>query len=330
MRMRTSALPVNALSPLVDYAAALTCYVRGSLTAADRFAIGRHFINRRTNMSLQSATEDVLPWVKAELNYLAPTRERPQTYTFDPPAGAPRSTVVNDPHQVAIADIRQALGDFSLDEQGFGLVQHRSAVRDFYDDAEVKRVYYPEAEQILKDLTGADRVHVFDHTVRRRVPGGEDRSLSAPRQPVPRVHVDHTARSGPQRVHDLLPDEAEQLLRGRVQIINLWRPIRGPLRDAPLAVCDAQTVKAEQLIPSDLIYRDRVGETYSVTFDRQHRWFYVSEMKVDEARLLKCYDSKTDGRARFAPHTAFTDPTAPADAPPRESIELRTLVFHPA
>jgi hypothetical protein len=281
-------------------------------------------------MSLQHAIENVLPWVKAELNYLAPTGDKPRTYTFEPPAGVPRTTAVNDPHKIVITDARRVLADLALDEEGFGLVHHTSAVRDFYEDEEVERVYYPEAERLLKDLTGADRVHVFDHTVRRRVPGGEDRSANAPRQPVPRVHVDHTAKSGPQRVRDLLPDEAEELLRGRVQIINLWRPIRGPLRDAPLAVCDAQTVKPEQLVPSDLVYPHRVGETYSVTFDPAHRWFYVPEMQTDEVLLLKCYDSKTDGRARFAPHTAFTDPTTPADAPPRESIELRTLVFHAA
>lgn len=281
-------------------------------------------------MSLQSVSTEGLPWVKAELNYLAPTRQRPRTYTFDPPVGVARTTVVNDPHEVAIIDARRLLADVSLDEEGFGLVQHKSAVRDFYDDEEVKRVYYPEAERLLKELTGADRVHVFDHTVRRRVPGGEDRRGDAPRQPVPRVHVDHTTRSGPQRVRDLLPGEAERLLRGRVQIINLWRPIRGPLRDTPLAVCDAQTVRPEQLVASDLVYPHRVGETYSVTFDPEHRWFYVPEMRADEVLLLKCYDSETDGRARFAPHTAFTDPTTPANALPRESIELRTLVFHSA
>jgi hypothetical protein len=279
-------------------------------------------------MSLQSVATESLPWVKAELNYLAPTKERPRTYTFDPPAGTLRSTIINDPHQVPIADARRLLADVTLDEEGFGLIRHTSAVGNFYDDEEVRRVYYPEAEAILKKLTGADRVHVFDHTVRRRVPGSEDRRADAPRQPVPRVHVDHTEKSGPQRVRDLLPDEAEQLLRGRVQIINLWRPIRGPLQDAPLAVCDAQTVKRQQLVASDLVYRDRIGETYSVTFDPEHRWYYVPQMRADEVLLLKCYDSKTDGRARFAPHTAFTDPTTPADAAPRESIELRTLVFH--
>jgi hypothetical protein len=218
----------------------------------------------------------------------------------------------------------------TLDGEGFTLVRHKSKVSDFYDDAEVTSLYYSEAERLLKDLTGADHVHIFDHTVRRRMPDAQDRQADGPRQPVPRVHVDHTSRSGPQRVRDLLPDEAEQLLRGRVQIINLWRPIRGPLRDAPLAVCDARTVDPEQLIPSDLVYPHRVGETYSVTFDQKHRWFYVPSMTVEEVLLLKCYDSKTDGRARFTPHTAFTDPTTPADAAPRESIEIRALVFHSA
>jgi hypothetical protein len=280
-------------------------------------------------MSMQSAHDDVLPWVKAELNYLAPTREKPRTYTYDPPAGVARTTVVNDPRRVMISDVRSLPSQVSLDEEGFALIRHKSTVGNFYDDEEVKRVYYPEAEQLLKELTGAHRVLIFDHTVRRRLPGSEDRRANVPRQPVPRVHVDHTARSGPQRVRDLLPGEADPLLRGRVQIINLWRPIRGPLRDAPLAVCDARTVKPEHLVPSDLVYPNRVGETYSVTFDPHHRWFYAPQMGVEDVLLLKCYDSNTDGRARFTPHTAFTDPTTPPDAAPRESIELRTLVFHP-
>jgi hypothetical protein len=279
-------------------------------------------------MTLASESVEVLPWVKAELSYLAPTSDRPRTYTYDPPEGVPRTTTVNEPHTVQISDMRPILSGVSLDEQGFGLVRHRSAVRDLHNEQQVKAIYYPEAEQILKDVTGADRVFIFDTTVRHRIPGAEDRLSGQPRQPVPRVHVDHTVRSGPQRVRDLLADEAERLLRGRVQIINLWRPIRGPLLDMPLAVADAQSVRFDQLIPSDLIYRERVGETYSVTYDAGHRWYYVPKMEADEVLLLKCYDSKTDGRARFAPHTAFADPTTPANAPPRESIELRALVFH--
>ena len=134
--------------------------------------------------------------------------------------------------------------------------------------------------------------------------------------------------SGANRVREHLPDEAEELLRGRVQVINLWRPIRGPLRDSPLAMADGTTIAPEDLVASDLIYPNRRGETYSVKYNPDHRWFYFPEMTPDEALLLKCYDSATDGRTRFGPHTAFVDPTTPDDAAPRESIEVRTLVFH--
>jgi hypothetical protein len=278
-------------------------------------------------MGLQNEKIAALSFVTADLNYLAPARDRPRTYTFEPPPGEPRSNIVAEPHSVPIHDVRPISETVSVDREGFALVRQKSSVKNFYDEDEIKRIYYPEAERLIKAVTGADRVSVFDHTVRRRVEGAADRDGGL-RQPVARVHVDHTEKSGPQRVRDLIPDEAEHLLKGRLQIINLWRPIRGPLLDSPLAVCDARTVKPGELVASDLVYRDRVGETYSVKYNPDHRWFYVPAMTVDEALLLKCFDSNTDGRARFAPHTAFVDPTTPPDAPPRESIELRTLVFH--
>src|SRR5437762_1566025 len=146
----------------------------------------------------------------------------------------------------------------------------------------------------------------------------------------PSVHNDYTVKSGPRRVRDLMGEEAEELLRHRFEIVNVWRPIRGPLRDAPLAVCDATSVAFADFVPSDLVYRDRIGETYRVRYNPAHRWFYVPEMRADEAVLIKCYDSAEDGRARFTAHSAFEDPTASADVLPRESIELRTLVFHNA
>ena len=279
-------------------------------------------------MGLQNQKIEALSFVTAELNYLAPTKSRPRTFTFEPPPGEPQSNVVPEPHALPIYDARSLVDSISLDREGFALVRQRSAVRDFYNDEEVKSTYYPEAERLIKEATGASRVFIFDHTRRLRVRGADDRAPGTPRQPAARVHVDHTAKSGPQRVRDLIPDEADELLKGRVQIINLWRPIRGPLQDAPLAVCDAQTVKFDELVGSDLVYPNRVGETYSVKYNPEHRWFYVPEMTADEILLLKCFDSQTDGRARFAPHTAFVDPTMPANAAPRESIELRMLVFH--
>ncbi len=277
------------------------------------------------------STVDRLPYVEAELNYLGPTAARPRYYAYEPDATDPPPVMPLEPHKTRIHDLRPIGHELSLDVQGFALAEQRSAVKDFWDDDEVRRVYYPEAECFIKEHTGASRVFIFDHLQRRRVPGLVDRSRGGPRQPATRVHVDHTAHSGPQRVRDLLGEEAEELLKGRVQVINLWRPILSePLRDAPLAVCDSRTVDDDDLVPSDLVYRERVGETYSVRYNPAHTWYYVPEMRRDEALLLKIADTRTDISARFMPHTSFTDPTTPEGAPPRESIEIRTLVFHPA
>ena len=275
------------------------------------------------------ATPESLRYVAGELNYLVPMPERPRYYAYDAGPEAPPTNMAHEAHTVRIRDMRPISSEVALDRQGFALVEQRTAVRDFWDEDEVRRVYYPEAERFIAEVTGASRVFIFDHLQRRRVPGAMRRQPGVPPQPATRVHVDHTAKSGPQRVRDLLPEDAEELLRGRVQVINLWRPIHGPLQVAPLALCDARSIDPTVLVPSDLVYRHRVGETYSVTYNPAHGWYYVPEMGRDEALLLKCCDTKTDGRARFMAHTSFTDPTTPTDARPRESIELRTLVFHP-
>jgi len=278
-------------------------------------------------MTLSRDVINGLPYVEGVLNYLAPMAERPINLTYDPPPGVPRSTGVTEAHRMTIYDVRPVAARLSLDSEGLAVVKHNSSVRDFYDENELRRVYYPEAERLVAKATGGARVLVFDHTVRRRVSGGVDRSAGTPRQPVTAVHNDYTVKSGPQRVRDLMGEEAEELLRHRFEIVNVWRPIRGPLRDAPLAVCDATTVAFTDFVPSDLVYRDRTGEIYRVRYNPAHRWFYVPQMQAGEAILIKCYDSAPD-KARFTAHSAFEDPTAPADVLPRESIELRTLVFH--
>lgn len=268
-----------------------------------------------------------LPAVEAALTYLGKMAEKPFNYTYDPPPGQPRTNALHEEHVMPIHDARPVAAELSLDREGFALVRRPSAVRDFYDPEELRRVYYPETERIVAEATGAGRVVIFDHTIRRRLPQVEDRTAGVPRQPVARVHNDYTVQSGPQRVRDLMGSEAEALLRRRFAFINLWRPIRGPLLDAPLAMCDARSLDFSDLVPSDLIYPDRKGETYAVSFNPAHRWFYVPAMTSEEALLLKCYDIDAPGIARFSPHTAFEDPTTPADAPPRESIEVRTIAF---
>jgi hypothetical protein len=271
-----------------------------------------------------------LPQVLGEVVYLAKTPEKPHVYTYDPPAGTPKTNIIPEAHTVPIFDMRPVADGLTLDVQGFALVDAPTAVTDFYDEAQLEATYYREAEDLVKQATGASRVVVFDHTIRRREQGVEDRTPGTPRQPVTRIHGDYTEVSGPQRVRDLMGAEADALLQHRFAIVNVWRPIRGPLYDAPLAVCDAASVADGDLVPQDLIYRDRSGEIYGLTYNPAHRWYYAPAMQADEALLLKCFDSLKDGRARFMPHTSFADPNAPANMLPRESIELRTLVFFEA
>jgi hypothetical protein len=268
-----------------------------------------------------------LPQVTGEVVYLAKTPEKPHVYTYDPPDGVAKTNILPEAHTVPIFDMRPVADGLTLDLQGFALVDAPTSVTDFYDEAQLAATYYPEAVDLVKRATGANRVVVFDHTIRRREQGVEDRAPGTPRQPVTRIHGDYTEVSGPQRVRDLMGAEADELLNRRFAIVNVWRPIRGPLFDAPLAVCDATSVAEGDLVPQDLVYRDRKGEIYGLTFNPAHRWYYAPAMRADEALLLKCFDSEKDGRARFMPHTSFADPNAPVNPLPRESIELRTLVF---
>ena len=272
---------------------------------------------------------DALPHVTGRVDYLARMDEKPYTLAYDAPPGVPRTNMKPDTRSLPIYDMRPIAGDVSLDREGYALLDVPTVARDLYDEDELRRVYYPETERIVAAATGGNRVVVFDHTIRRRTPGIEDRTPGIPRQPVSRIHGDYTEVSGPQRVRDLMGDDAEERLRHRFAIVNLWRPIKGPLLDAPLALCDARTISDGDWAAQDLIYRDRTGEIYALFYNEAHRWFYAPAMSRDEVLLLKCFDSARDGRARFMPHTSFEDPAAPADKPVRESIELRTLVFFP-
>ena len=262
--------------------------------------------------------------VVAPLTFMAPMAEKPFSYNYEPPPGTVLRNARPETHQVRIIDGRPFADELSLDREGFVLLRHPTAARNLYDDDEITRVYYPECERLIAAATGAARVIAFDHIVRNAALSAAGNQI---KQPAARVHNDYTAWSAPQRVRDLMGAEAEKLLRHRYAEINLWRPIRGPLLASPLALCDAQTLTQENLIASDLLYPDRKGEIYSVTYNPAQRWFYFPKMQADEVVLIRCFDSAQAGAARFSAHGAFDDPTTPPDAPPRESIELRALVF---
>jgi hypothetical protein len=246
----------------------------------------------------------------------------------DPALGIPWRNFEQAKVPIEIRNLRGRENSVSLDKEGFQYGVHPAKHTTFANDAEIEAEYYPESVELLKQVTGASRVVLFDHTIRRRRPGvledGPDK-----RQPVTGVHVDQTAESATARVHrHLPPTDAPELLRRRFQIINLWRPISHAAYDWPLALCDYTSINfKEDLVPSTLVYPDRKGETFAVKHNPNHRWNYVRGMRPDEYVLIKCFDSK-EGVSILTPHTAFEDPSTPADAPLRESIELRALVFY--
>ncbi len=269
--------------------------------------------------SVNKAPDDV----RADLNYLVDAAEQPFVYMYEPPPGMPARTGTYIPRRVASRDMRPLVHGLSLDEHGFLLRGHDSAVANFYDEIELRAVYYPEIERLVRDATGAAEARMFDHTLR-----SAKTKRDGVQEPVRVAHNDYTFKSSPQRVRDLLPPaDAAARLRKRFAIVNVWRPIRGPVRDTPLALCDARGIARRDLVPTEMRYRDRIGETYSLVFNPDHSWFYAPRMQPGEALVFKGFDSAADGRARFTAHTAFDDPTAPPDAAPRESIEARLLVF---
>jgi hypothetical protein len=264
--------------------------------------------------------------VEATLRFIVDTGVKPIVYPSEGGGPVERQTGQYIQQSVTIADARQICDQLSIDRQGFELLRRQTSMQDFYSDDQLRAVYDHELEQLVAELAGAAKVIVFDHT--RRANDQTTREQRDVREPVRTVHSDYTDRSASQRIRDLLlGDEVEQRLAHRFAIINTWRPLRGPVRTAPLALCDAQSIDTKDLIATERRARDRVGEIYHVAFNPQQRWFYFPNMQVDELIAIKTYDSVRDGRARFTPHSAFDDPTGPPKVPGRESIESRCLVF---
>lgn len=261
--------------------------------------------------------------IEGSLLYLVdPTETRGTTEIDEPLPDASAWPGRSRRYTISIRDGRPIIAELSLDKQGFVLVRHQTAVSNFYDEQEVRAVYYPEVERLLKQATGATKVLVFAHDVRSSLKARQ--AEKGVREPVAAVHNDYTIKSGPQHVRELLePGEAGERLKDRFAEINVWRPIRGPVQGTPLAVCDSRSIAPKDLVPTDLKH-----EVYMVAFNPKHRWFYFPGMETNEVLLIKGFDSMKDGRARFTAHAAFEDPAASSSAPGRESIEARALVFY--
>lgn len=268
--------------------------------------------------------------ISAVLNYHLDDGTVPVNETFGPANIHGRSIGTPDRQLMRIRDARPLAGQIGLDildtleRMGFCLVQHHTALANVADKEELQRLYYPEMERLVCRVSGAQRAFVFDHTIRHGDQAVREEQLL--REPVFYVHNDYTEDSAPRRVRELLPDEAEALLQKRFAIIQVWRPLRTISRN-PLAMADARSISPADLVRAERRYPHRVGETYRLRHNPVHAWYYFSQMTPEEAIVFKVYDSLKDGRARFTPHTSFDDPATPADAPPRQSIEVRLFAF---
>jgi hypothetical protein len=276
---------------------------------------------------------EALPAVEGQLSFLAPGDGPVEVRVYPPSSGLATVRPASVRHAVPIRDARPIADRLRLDEHGFELHSRPTSFADFYDEAAVRERYYPEVESVLRALTGALAVIAFDHNVRSAARAA--RGEVGVRLPVDQAHNDYTEASGPKRQREVLDAAGRSdLADRRVAFVNLWRPIVGPVLDNPLAVCEAGSVAPGDLVATDIHHfgEDDLatprhsGQIYSVRHNPAHRWFYVSAMRPDEFLLLKGYDSKADGRARFMPHTGFVNPARPSEFVPRESIETRTLV----
>ena len=263
--------------------------------------------------------------VTAALNFLVPGDEPPKVLMASDYTQENRRTGIFRDVPVTIHNGRLADPAPTLEREGFELVDHVSDVSDFYDEDQITVGHYPEIIRFLMATTGATDVHIFDHTL--RVQDDAKRQAHDTRGPVHIVHNDYTEKSGPQRIVDLLePARAEKFLSGRFALVNVWRSIGPDVQRLPLAIADARSMAEGDFIATEMVYADRTGEIYQIAENPAQRWSYFPNMTRDEVVLLKCFDSTHDGRARYTAHGAFDDPSVPAATPPRESLEIRTLL----
>ncbi len=237
-------------------------------------------------------------------------------------------------HVVTVEDARPLRDEVSLDREGFVLAQHRSAVQNFFDPAQVRGTYMHELEELLLRLTGAAKVVASPGGVLRRSersPGfGKDGSTV----PARFAHCDYSPNPDGSSFwieRMLPPEEAKARLGRRYAIYNLWRALSDPPQDAPLAVCDARSMRPGDIVWSDCII-DPPGmpelkfENVVFRHSPDHRWCYFPDMTRDEVLVFKGYDSDP-GRATCVAHCAFDDPSCPDGSPPRESIDVRAFAF---
>lgn len=227
---------------------------------------------------------------------------------------------------------------FTLSEMGgFGKVVESGT--DLFNIVDCSRNLYPLCEDVLRRaFPSCTKVLVFDHICRKadryaaETKNGAVATTPLLGRPVHSVHGDYSVRSGFSRARQLLephetPERIEQAIGQRFAFVNVWLAVKEIERD-PLAMIDFDSLRPRDAVTINLQYRTRKGETYTVLPNESHRWVYYPRMTPGECLVFKVFESAEDpGRARHVMHSSFKDPTSAPDAPPRESIEFRSVVL---
>jgi hypothetical protein len=272
------------------------------------------------------AERPITETIRASFNYVVPTGKPAIRYIDWPEMEHNAVPPQYEQREMIVRNGRPLRDTFELDTHGFVFVDHHTRVKDFTDEAQRKQVYDPEVQALIKKHFGASDVVVFDHTI--RITDDESQRVSGARPTVKGVHNDYTERSAPIRLREIVGDaEAERRMKKRWTIVQVWRPIRGPVTIDPLGICDGRSIPEKGFIRVERRYKYRTGEVYHIAHDPAHAWFWFPQMTRDEALIFKVFDSDTSKLSRFTAHSAFDDPATPPDAPPRESIETRTFAF---
>ncbi|KAK0766425.1 hypothetical protein N5P37_000148 [Trichoderma harzianum] len=271
----------------------------------------------------------------------SPQYDAEKPYFFNVPVEASWSPKVKQTNvcytrkTVAIADVRGHERIFLLDKHGFQLGNFVTSLSydEFASTDIIVGRYYEEVKQFLKENIGAIDVLPFDFQVRRKDPTLPFGSRGAPgkAQPFAAVHGDQTINAAYRRLKHFHPEYAQKYAKNRFQIVNVWKPLRGPVCDSPLAVCDYRTVKDEDRVPTDIIFPDYLGETYNLWPNPNHRFYFIDKQRAEEAWMIKCFDSESmisPEIAQFAPHVSFPYGHRGDNNPRRESVEVRAFVFY--
>ena len=264
--------------------------------------------------------------IRARFNYVVPMTSPAVRYIDWPEMEHLAVPPQYELHEMTIHDGRPVRDTFELDTHGFVFADHHTKVKDFADEAERKRVYDAEVQALVRKHSGASEVVVFDHTI--RLTDDKSQRVVGARPTVKGVHNDYTERSAPVRLREIVGDaEAERRMQKRWAIIQVWRPIRGPVMIDPLGICDGRSIPQKGFIRVERRYQYRTGEVYHIAHDPSHTWYWFPKMNRNEALVFKVFDSDETKPSRFTAHSAFDDPNTPPDAPPRESMETRTFAF---